>query len=357
MKAKFRFGLLLLGVIFVSVLGKNHKCGHSKIVGKYKSESVRIPGVRDFTPEELSAHFRLDGNYRNLQAAAGYHPIKIHWDFSNLAAVDAGKRSFLMNDLMPNIARFFASFIQVKNSGENLKLKEGQCIDVPIQSAYVNSGIDADLIVFVSATEEQSDLIAWAAVCQFGQQFGNRPIAGQLNFIAKELTTDIYSYSSMITTAIHELFHIIVFSPDHFKHYIDQDGRPYGEENVRKTVTVRGVQTEIVTLPKLVNWARSYFSCSTVEGIELENEGGSASKGSHWERRNFMNEMLTSSLTDSPALSELTLLLLESSGWYLVDKTIAAKITWGQSAGCEFLNKQWILHDSRKGRLQLELHK
>ena len=50
--------------------------------------------------------------------------------------------------------------------------------------------------------------------------------------------------------------------------------------------------------------------------MELENEGPSMSKGSHWERRLVYNELMTASITEEPKLSELTFALFEDSGWY-----------------------------------------
>lgn len=40
------------------------------------------------------------------------------------------------------------------------------------------------------------------------------------------------------------------------------------------------------------------------------------SKGSHWERRLVYNELMTASLSEDPSISEITLSLLEDSGWY-----------------------------------------
>ena len=31
--------------------------------------------------------------------------------------------------------------------------------------------------------------------------------------------------------------------------------------------------------------ARAYFNCSTLEGVELENQGASGTRGMHWEAR------------------------------------------------------------------------
>ena len=36
---------------------------------------------------------------------------------------------------------------------------------------------------------------------------------------------------------------------------------------------------------------RNYFNCQSLEGAYIEQQGGSGSAGSHFERRIFMNEV------------------------------------------------------------------
>ena len=50
--------------------------------------------------------------------------------------------------------------------------------------------------------------------------------------------------------------------------------------------------------------------------MELENQGGDMSKGAHWERRLFYNELMTASISENPVISNTTLSLFEDSGWY-----------------------------------------
>ena len=38
-------------------------------------------------------------------------------------------------------------------------------------------------------------------------------------------------------------------------------------------------------MPALLAYARTYFNCPNVVGVEMEDEGGAGSAGSHWERR------------------------------------------------------------------------
>ena len=54
---------------------------------------------------------------------------------------------------------------------------------------------------------------------------------------------------------------------------------------------------------------------------------------------NEHNQVLTASATYDGRISELFLAVLESSGWYSVDYTMAEPFDWGKGQGCDFLRK------------------
>jgi len=69
----------------------------------------------------------------------------------------------------------------------------------------------------------------------------------------------------------------------------------------------------------------------------MENTGSSGTAGSHFERRQFAFEGMTSGLIVQMQFSEFTLALLESTGWYVPDYSYADPFHWGQGQGCSFL--------------------
>eukprot|EP01017_Pseudomicrothorax_dubius_P035857 TRINITY_DN5081_c0_g1_i15.p1 TRINITY_DN5081_c0_g1~~TRINITY_DN5081_c0_g1_i15.p1 ORF type:complete len:423 (+),score=46.14 TRINITY_DN5081_c0_g1_i15:242-1510(+) len=150
------------------------------------------------------------------------------------------------------------------------------------------------------------------------------------------------TFQMLLDTAIHELIHVLVFSPGLESYFIDEHGRPSSGIKYTKQTTIRGVSTTILTYPKVAEYVRQHFNCPDAEGAELENEGDSGSKGAHWERRVFFNELMTASLTESSVFSKLTLALFESSGWYRVDYSKTDALVWGKNAGCSFLNDACI---------------
>ncbi|KAI0209622.1 Leishmanolysin-like peptidase [Lamellibrachia satsuma] len=82
--------------------------------------------------------------------------------------------------------------------------------------------------------------------------------------------------------------------------------------------------------------ARRHFGCDTLEGGELEDQGGEGTKGSHWEKRVFENEAMTGVLTQNPVFSRVTLALMEDTGWYHVNYRMAEALQYGFGKGCDF---------------------
>lgn len=59
--------------------------------------------------------------------------------------------------------------------------------------------------------------------------------------------------------------------------------------------------------------------------------------GSHWEKRLLMNEIMTGSVDTRSVVSKMTLALLEDSGWYQANYSMADRLDWGRNQGTEFV--------------------
>jgi len=97
-----------------------------------------------------------------------------------------------------------------------------------------------------------------------------------------------------------------------------------------------------IVLSEVLTRAREYFNCPTLDGLDLEDEGDSASAGSHWERKIMFNELMTASDIPDARVTEFTLALLEGTGWYSPDYTMVEPLTWGKGAGCGFVQASCI---------------
>lgn len=69
----------------------------------------------------------------------------------------------------------------------------------------------------------------------------------------------------------------------------------------------------------VVDYVRTYFGCDSEDpvGALLEDEGGQGTSFSHWERKVYMDELMTASdWTPGLRISGLTLSLLKDTGFY-----------------------------------------
>lgn len=60
---------------------------------------------------------------------------------------------------------------------------------------------------------------------------------------------------------------------------------------------------------------------------------------------------MTGTHTQSPVFSRITLALMEDSGWYKANYSMASPLSWGQNLGCEFAMrscKDWITARRKK---------
>ncbi|XP_054103217.2 leishmanolysin-like peptidase isoform X3 [Callithrix jacchus] len=110
----------------------------------------------------------------------------------------------------------------------------------------------------------------------------------------------------------------------------------------------------LLVTPRVVEEARKHFNCPVLEGMELENQGGMGTELNHWEKRLLENEAMTGSHTQNRVLSRITLALMEDTGWYKANYSMAEKLDWGRGMGCDFVRKSckfWI--DQQRHKRQM----
>eukprot|EP01017_Pseudomicrothorax_dubius_P035859 TRINITY_DN5081_c0_g2_i8.p1 TRINITY_DN5081_c0_g2~~TRINITY_DN5081_c0_g2_i8.p1 ORF type:complete len:508 (-),score=67.00 TRINITY_DN5081_c0_g2_i8:69-1592(-) len=323
----------------ISFNKKAHKCIHSKI--KFQPKINDLIGMHEYSDETQSLKQETE---ILTEDEPEFKPLRIQFDVSGLGGLNVTKREYLINEVLPQVEDIFATLIQVRRYSRPMFIYDQYCYIAQIPKKYGTQGFrDADVLIFVTYDEDPTaEYLAWATACLLNPYAGNRPLAGQINFAAVHIDMKKDTFQMLLDTAIHELIHVLVFSPGLESYFIDEHGRPSSGIKYTKQTTIRGVSTTILTYPKVAEYVRQHFNCPDAEGAELENEGDSGSKGAHWERRVFFNELMTASLTESSVFSKLTLALFESSGWYRVDYSKTDALVWGKNAGCSFLNDACI---------------
>ncbi|KAE8581715.1 hypothetical protein XENTR_v10024914 [Xenopus tropicalis] len=243
---------------------------------------------------------------------------------------------------------------------------------------------DTDFVLYVSAmtTERcsQENIVAYAAYCQLEAEM-DRPIAGYANLCPNMISTQPQEFVGMLSTVKHEIIHALGFSAGLFAFYYDDDGNPltpryinglpYFNESrgfyqwsnkvvrmVQRVWDVRGQKTLphnvfLLVTPRVTEEARKHFDCPILEGMELENQGGIGTELNHWEKRLLENEAMTGSHTQNRVFSRITLALMEDTGWYRANYSMAERLDWGRGQGCDFAMKSckfWIDKLKRKNQ-------
>ncbi|XP_051150970.1 uncharacterized protein LOC127265279 [Andrographis paniculata] len=237
-------------------------------------------------------------------------------------------------------ADWFSRALSVEPVRGNLRLSGysacGQDGGVQLPRQYVEEGIaNADLVLLVTTRPTTGNTLAWAVACE-RDQWG-RAIAGHVNVAPRHLTAEAESLLS--ATLIHEVMHVLGFDPHAFSHFRDESKRRRTRVTDQVMDEKLGRMVTRVVLPRVVMHSRYHYGAfsENFTGLELEEGGGRGTSGSHWEKRLMMNEIMTGSVDTRSVVSKMTLALLEDSGWYQANYSMAERLDWGRNQGTEFV--------------------
>lgn len=267
------------------------------------------------------------------------------------------KREYLINTLLPAAINWMQSALSVRRVQGNLRLTNPMqdsfccapsagycyafvCCNRHFPVEYRTTGIaDSDYLLIVTARPTAGNVLAWATECQ-ADQFG-RPLCGHANIAPARMSTSASDLSAQVGVVTHEVMHALGFSRNKFSQFREPVNLTRlaftnvmsvtYDNNLLKTVS------RIIS-PSVVNFLKVHWNCDSWSAIggELEDGGGSGTAGSHWEKRVFMNEFMNPTSEPVMIRSGLTLSLLQDSGWYQVDMSVADRYSWGAGQGCNF---------------------
>ncbi|CAH8597076.1 unnamed protein product [Schistosoma haematobium] len=222
-------------------------------------------------------------------------------------------------------------------------------------------------VVFVSSVNEHGCLsgrtLAYAGACET-HPTTDRPIMGMINFCPEKMEIEEPGRTMMLGTAIHEMAHALGFSKSNYALMRDRDGRPLTPRDPRtgkpplnpqrqydpSEITVRRIARPWLTAagsfiktfssfvtPTLLAVGRKHYNCPNLDGIDIENEGGEGTAGSHFDKRTVGDETMAGETGVKSVLSALTLAFFTDSGWWDVDYSVASEWHYGKDLGCNFI--------------------
>ncbi|KAF8377459.1 hypothetical protein HHK36_030837 [Tetracentron sinense] len=262
------------------------------------------------------------------------------WYNCTLDDISGDDKSLRLRKALGQTADWFSRALAVEPVKGNLRLSGysacGQDGGVQLPREYVEEGVsNADLVLLVTTRPTTGNTLAWAVACE-RDQWG-RAIAGHVNVAPRHLTAEAETLLS--ATLIHEVMHVLGFDPHAFSHFRDERKRRRNQVTVQAIDEKLGRMVTRVVLPRVVMHSRYHYGAfsENFTGLELEDGGGRGTSGSHWEKRLLMNEIMTGSVDTRSVVSKMTLALLEDSGWYQANYSMADRLDWGRNQGAEFV--------------------
>jgi len=250
--------------------------------------------------------------------------------------------TYVENELIPPIVSLLEAALKLKYPlGTPLKTTTQKTLcGVPTPSVFSTTGVNADFaIILTSDNTTGTSWVASASNCLVSSGI-KRPLIAKLllNSAAIKPNTEEdnplgHEYNMYVL--MHEIFHGLGFSQNFFSNYVDDLG------NLRtghiKKVLLTGTSRTVLDLPPLTQRLRNFYGCPTLEGAFMEDDGGSGTSGSHWERRFFPFDLLSSGAIHGRKITEFTLAYLEGTGWYAPDYSYAEPFFFGKGLGCDFI--------------------
>jgi len=326
--ASSRALLLIFALAFLSKLYAHNglECNHDDI--------EQNPGLLDI--EEDTSAFQ-EG--RSLASLTNFR-MYAYFDFLKKSA-PASFASYVQNELLPPIIDYFQSALKVK-SGVIGNLKVGSSVGSicgkSTPSILKTTGVPADFFIYYDSEAVSGTQIASSQYCYLASGT-KRPLIAR-TIINRNMMPiangDVLIHEQNMYVLMHEVMHTLGFSTYQYPNFIDANGNRLSGHI--KSVKLAGVTRTILNIPVLTDKLRKFYGCSTLPGAIMENGGGSGTGSSHFERKYFVYETMSSGSILGRRVSEFSLGLLEASGWYVPDYSFAEPYYYGQGQGCTFIN-------------------
>jgi len=295
------------------------------------------PVLIDVEEAELPKEDRL------LQTVT-YPSIRIQTDYTRITDGTTEFKSYVQNDLLPPVIDYFQAALDIKKPLISaIKISSTTICGYATPDALKTGALTDFFVMVTSTTDNSSNWVASAGACSLSSTT-HRPIIARMMFnlvYTKAAAGDVLTHERNMYLTMHEMFHAFGFTGSSFPYFINDDGTT--KTGHIKTILLNGSNRTVIDVEPLTSKLRAHFGCSTLEGAYMEDDGGAGTEGSHFERRHFIYDTMTSGVIDGRRITEFDLAMLEGSGWYMPNYTFAEPFFFGQGEGCSFLKEDCSL--------------
>ena len=283
--------------------------------------------------------------YKNSDDKRGltnnYTPIQIKFDYTYLKSQNILNTKDI-NDLIKlftDISNYIGSLLSVSHANIDIDPNDiKDYCEIPILSPDIENSLHThDLLIFPMINmelEEEEEVLAQAWACL---TLNKRPIIGIVEINSHFSLTKIDSDYYMKYLLLHELSHILGFS-----YYLFEELNFIHIE--RENDNIKTYLNSTLVIQK----AKMHFNCEYIKGVELENQGGDGSAGSHWEARYMLGDYMISTDYPEVTISDITLAYFEDTGFYKVNYYTGGLFRFGKNQGCHFLEENCVYHNGQK---------
>ena len=306
MKALLRiYTILITLILFLEINSQRYRCGTNKLKIKPKALTPQFQ-IKEDDPsyKRRLADIDKDGfksfniyvDKYNIKQKLKYSSISQHQD-TIINALDRSAQT------LQNLLKVKATKNAFQFSNKELRELELVAWDRDkFGSEALSNGVSMlslgiDLVIF-STIEEMDDGVIAAAGPYYTQPSNSQPILGmvyinnKIDFSKKNIKKYLES------TLIHEMTHVLGFIGEFFEKKF---------HNIKTKKDKYGIDRQYITSAKVIQTARKYFNCSTIDGVELENYGDEGTAGSHWEARILLGDYMNGVAYTEEVISEFTL--------------------------------------------------
>lgn len=285
-----------------------------------------------FIPFILSANERYEAE---LKSTTEWEPIRVHFDIE----IGDQQKKEILQKTADSISEYLNKLLKV-HPCKYIKLNQGDFTEQTLN--------DIDFYVLIKSLPPGDDA---AASTQTYRDYKNdyRPKAILIKFALDNIisaSTVDDNPRDLFELLIHEVFHGLGISESLFQYWIEPDSNTqyiFLGKNPTHSCKFEGINHEFfyVSTKNIREFIKRKYGdddfgiteegeiCES--GIELEDDGGEGSKGKHPEMRVFPFEIMSASHAKNKkhSISELTLTLLNSSGYYQVNFDMAEPYHFG----------------------------
>ena len=291
----------------------------------------------DLIPKKRSL-FKINSVQKDKRKlSTEYTPIKIKVDLTYLKSqklIDETKLNKL-EKIFSSVTEAFSSIISIEHriikDNSILNAIMNECGVPKLGEGKENWYQTYDILIFPQISENlNNSILAAATPCLFDSK-DLRPYAGVV-LINKNLTSIKKDYDYYLKNLLfHELTHVLGFHP----YYFDK-------LKMTSKETIDGKQYTCIKTHKVLEKAKIHFGCDNIKGIPLENQGGTGTEGSHWETRYMLGDYMIGADYSEIVISDITLALLEDTGYYKINYYSGGLFRYGKNQGCSFFQKKCV---------------